>query len=301
MSKAFAILNMKKIITGILAVTLIAGCTAPIDIKTNDSDPVIVIVGQVTSENIAHTVRITSSAPYFDAQPNKGISGADVTIRSSTGETFTLSESTTEKGLYVSDSAFAGTAGVTYTLIVRVDFNGDGIIETYEAQTVMPEVITIDSLKLSSQTQMGFHLFSVNLYAPAPPPLSNFRANYSINGTPVATKVSMWTILDTELLIGDYLDGISIGTFFHQSEYDKFTESERENEIFVTGGDVVSMQFSQIDKHYFDFIDQAQSSLHGENPFFGGPPSNITTNISGGAIGFFSSMNFSVLSAVVPQ
>ena len=52
--------------------------------------------------------------------------------------------------------------------------------------------------------------------------------------------------------------------------------------------------------HYYNFIYQCEMQQSGENPMFGGPAANITTNISGGACGFFSSFNPGTFSAVVP-
>jgi len=55
-----------------------------------------------------------------------------------------------------------------------------------------------------------------------------------------------------------------------------------------------------IERAYFDFISDCSRERRGENPFFGGPPSNISTNLSAGAVGCFTSFCIEEQKTVVP-
>ncbi|MCE5225970.1 MAG: hypothetical protein LLG05_08925, partial [Porphyromonadaceae bacterium] len=69
---------------------------------------------------------------------------------------------------------------------------------------------------------------------------------------------------------------------------------------FVESGDKITIEISRVEKGYYDFIMQCQQGIDGENPFFGGPPSNIDTNITMGAVGYFSSFSPTKFTVTVP-
>ena len=105
---------MKQIF--IFLAVLLAGCTEPFDIRTDNSPPVVVIYGELTNELKHQEVNVSRSSPYFDDEPNKGISGAIVTVNA-----FSFTEHDTIPGLYLSDTPFAVDSLVTYSLSVRVE------------------------------------------------------------------------------------------------------------------------------------------------------------------------------------
>jgi hypothetical protein len=70
--------------------------------------------------------------------------------------------------------------------------------------------------------------------------------------------------------------------------------------MFLSSGDEVIVEYNRVEKGYYNFIEQAQHVKNGENPMFGGPPSNIQGNISNGAVGYFAAYSPARLKAVAP-
>lgn len=77
-------------------------------------------------------------------------------------------------------------------------------------------------------------------------------------------------------------------------------DEERKRNVFIRSGDEVIVEFCRVEKGYYRFIDQAQEVQNGENPMFGGPPSNIEENISNGAVGYFATYSPVQLRAIAP-
>ena len=293
------ILNIIPII--LFVVTALVSCTAPIDINTRDSEPVIVIYGNITDENKYQFIRITSSSPYFDEKANIAILDAKVKVTSSDGEEYLfISE---KEGYYVSEIFFEGIPGVTYHLKVEVDFNNDGIMDIYEAETTIPPVVPVDSIDIKPMDIMGYRHFSLNFYMYEPVETDNYYLfKFFINDSLSNNKISEFIVSDDQMFNGAYLSGISLYYFEDATDEKNLTapRADEEGNYMVKPGDRVCLQVLNIEKGYYHFINECISEKYGENPFFGGPPSNITTNISNGAVGYFSGYCLQERSTIVP-
>ncbi len=262
-------------------------CTAPIEIDTDDSDPVIVIYGTITDELKNQEVRISRSSPYFQDKPNAGVSGAIVTIESSDNKKYELFEIDTVPGLYRSLSAWALAPGITYNLKVQVDFNEDGEDDIYTASTTVPTKVYTDSIKLVPMNIMGHKNLALNIYAQDSPEHDYYLFKYIVNDTLVTPKISQYRTYDDLGINGQYLTGLTIDYLDDIENWKNDTEDQRKRSIYLKVGDVLVLETSSIPKGYHDFINQCQKEMNGENPIFGGPASNIITNISNGGVGFF--------------
>ena len=272
-------------------------CVAPIDISTRDSEQVIVIYGQLTDQLEYQFIRITSSSPYFDNKTNIVISDAEVIVTSSDGEEYRFIGE--KDGYYISENKFAICSGNTYYLKVEVDFDKDGVIDTYEAETTVFPVIPIDSIDVIPINIMGYNHFSLNLYMLEPAETENYYLfRFFINDSISNNKISELIVSEDEMYNGVYLSGISI-YYFEDAEGDS-PYADEERDYYVKSGDIIRLQVLNIEKGYYHFINECISEKYGENPFFGGPPSNITTNISNGAVGYFSGYCLQERSTIVP-
>ena len=88
--------SYNKYITLILFFIIICmtSCTALIDIKTDDAEARLCIYGMITTNNEYQKITLSSSAPCFDNQPNKKVTGANVVIRDDEGVEWKLCEYT---------------------------------------------------------------------------------------------------------------------------------------------------------------------------------------------------------------
>lgn len=276
----------------------VVSCTAPIDLKTNDSEPVIVIYGCLTEQMTYQTIKISGSSPYFEEKQNPLVSDAVVTIESSENEVFELKERVGEKGTYQTVEPMAAVAGVTYRLRVEVDFDQDGVLETYEAMTTMPRLFELDSIGIDSMSIMGYKHYALNLFGQEEAGEDYYLCRIILNDTVERFKLSEYIVFSDVGFDGSYIDGVTL--MYIDDITNDFVDEEDDDYLIVQSGDKITLYTSRVEKAYYDFILQCQQERTGENPFFGGPASNITTNISNGGVGYFTSFYTSVQEAYVP-
>jgi len=263
----------------------VLSCTAPIDIKTTDSPPVVVIYSVLTDELKQQQVRISRSSPYFDPAPNTGISGATVVVQSSTGESYPFVECDTVAGLYYSQNTFKVLEDVSYSLVVEME--NQGVSEKYEASTTVLPKVTADSLTFESFDFFDRKNYILYSQWQDPPGENYYLFNILCNDSLLTAKLSDYRVSDNTLYEGQYVKG-GLYRFSDPSNWEKDSQDERKNSVYLKPGDTVVVETSLIPKGYYDFIDQCQQEQRGENPMFGGPASNITTNISNGGVGYFA-------------
>jgi hypothetical protein len=266
---------------------LLTACTEPIDLKTNDSPPVVVVYGQLTDEFKSQTITIARSSPYFDDKPNAGISEAEVLVRSSEGEVFRFVENDSIHGLYFSRDKFSARSGVSYDLSVTVDFNRDGVPDEYQASTTILPPVVPDSLSLDSVELFGRKNHVLNVYFQDPPEENYYLIHVFRNDSLLTNQISKYIVTDDVIYNGQPIKG-NVYYFRDASEWEKDREEIRKNSVYLYPGDVISVEAGMIPKGYYDFIVQCQKEKGGENPMFGGPASNITTNISNSGVGYFT-------------
>ena len=281
--------NINIVLAGLFVAISLFSCVAPIDIDTRNSEPVIVIYGQITDEHKSQYIRITSSSPYFDEKTNTTVPDAIVSVTSSNGDEYSFINE--KEGYYVSEKFFAAIPGVTYNLTVEVDFNKDGVMETYEAETTIPSLVLVDSVDVKLISIMGYRHYTLNIYMPDPPEEENYYlCRFLINDSISNSKISEYIATDDRMFNGQYVSGATV-TYFEDSTDEKNVAAQNsrgEGGYMAAPGDEISLQVINIEKGYFNFINECISEKYGENPFFGGPPSNITTNLSNGAVGYFT-------------
>jgi hypothetical protein len=282
--------RVKPAMTGVLLLFLLAACTEPFHIDTDDSPPVIVIYSELVDTLKHQEVMVSRSSPYFADEPNVGISGAQVIIQSSGNETYSFVENDTLPGLYYSRDKFSARAGLTYSLTVKVDFDGNGIPDQYEASTTILPPVSIDSLTIEPVELFGHknHILYIhfNDYSPEEKNYYLFRLIYN-DTLKYNEKLSNYMISNDALFNGQSVKG-NLGRFDDISEREKDTEEARKNSTYLQQGDVLTAELSMIPEEFFYFINQSQREKSGENPMFGGPASNIVTNISNGGVGYFT-------------
>ncbi len=265
-----------------------SACTVPIDIDTDDTEPVIVIIGALTDEYKTQEVRISRSSPYFSDQKNGVVSGAVVSITTSGNQVYELVENPSVPGLYQTTVEWAAQAGSSYFLRVEVDFDSDGVKDVYEASTTVLYTQNIDSIKIVPMEIMGHENYALNIYAQDSPEHDYYLYKFAINDTLISTKISKYYTVDDLVFNGSYIDGSTLRYFDSVDNWGTDTEDQRKRSDYLKSEDKVELQMSKISKDYHDFINQCQKEMYGENPFFGGPASNIITNISNGGVGYFS-------------
>jgi hypothetical protein len=267
--------NIKSII--VLLIIVFSACTERMDIDVNDAPPQLAIYGSITTDAAQHIVTIRRSSNYFSNAAPEGISGAMVTI--SDGENvFVLSENSAEKGVYQTAPDVFGVEGKTYTLTVVAAFNGE--TAEYAATSFLPYSVQVDSVAFQP-SEVSANSTNVLLYGKFHEKGNNYLniIAYKNNNIPLNDKLADFNIISSENTDSREINGANCM---------RIRTEQYEDRAYIERGDLVTIQVCSITKDYADYVLNAQKELQGSIPIFSGPPANVQTNISGGAVGFFT-------------
>lgn len=266
---------MKNLIINILSIFLLAAaitsCQKVIDVDLNSADPKVVIEGVIYRDFIGpFSVKLSHTGSYFDVNKFNGIPGATVIISDNVGTIDTLKENIT--GIYYTQKISA-TSGRTYTLQVNVNN------EKYYASSTMPEKVEIDSVNYYKPEGLNFGPDRraggkvVRVYFNDPVGKGNYyRLKLHVNDTVINFNGNYLLYQD------NYLDGNLVEAQLFGKE--------------VFPGDNVLVELLSIDKSTYDYF----NGLNLLAPRGGGSsaaPANPPTNVSEGAVGYFSAQAIS--------
>ncbi len=273
-----------------LILTFLWCCTERIDIEVDSTYTRLVVEGYVTTDTMQHQVRLTKTSDYFYNQSTSPVSGA--LVRIDDGHTFfKLNEEPDIPGVYVTSGDFHGIPGKTYTLMIsQVDINDDGQTEEYSANSELHPVNSVDSIKLELLESIHYSIYQVKVYAQDPPEKNFYAFKVYKNGKLITDSLSNLIVQDDVFFNGNYTYGIP----------SQFLDQQKEDEK-VNPGDIITFELNGITEEYYNFILEAQSEIFYQTPLFSGPSANISTNISNGAIGFFTAYSIDRCSTVLPR
>jgi len=270
---------------------LLWSCTEKIDVKLDSSYERLSVYGEVTNIRKTHTIKLSRTADYFSNRPAKGISGARVRIFDNFSE-FELTENDTLDGVYETGSSFAGIPGWTYTLLIEnVDIDEDGKTETYSAVSLMPPAVQMDSIHLSYLSNSFVSGWQVLLYAQDQGGFKNYYLFKTYKNQILQTdSLSEYVFRNDLLFDGQYTKGVVV----------QFLNDDDPSERAVEG-DRITLELNSINSSYYQFLSEAQNEILPKIPLFSGPPSNVRSNISGNAVGFFTAYAVSRATRIVPS
>lgn len=236
----------------------ITSCQRVIDINIGTNEEKVVIEGKFTNVSGIQTVNITKTVAYNDANVYPPVTGATVSITSTSG-TITFKES--QPGIYTTISNTRGRSGTAYTLTVK---SGD---KTYTATSAMPNQVMLDSLNINGLSVGKKTVKTVSVFYHDPPDQVNqYCFLMFVNGVQVK---QVFTVND------NLTNGRIVNSTLYQ--YD----------IELKTGDKVEVEMQCIDKYVYNYWYNL-SQQGGNGPTNSATPSNPTSNLSNGALGYFS-------------
>lgn len=257
-----------------------------IELELKGSTTRLVVDGLVTTDTMAHKVRLSLSGDYFHNQPLPGVSGA--LVRLSDGlASIDLQELAEEPGTYTTPSNYYGKPDHWYTLrISGVDAAGIDPREIFEAQSFIAPLVTPDSIAM--EYDRFWELWKILLYCQDPAEVENYYLFHTyLNEKLITDRYAKVSIIDDEFFNGNYANGVWI------ADLDTREEDQRPK-----AGDVIKVACYMIDHNYFKYIEAAQIETTPRAPLFSGAPANVPGNISNGALGIFSAASVSRISTV---
>lgn len=258
-----------KIIAIAILSHVLYSCTKVIDVDLNSTDPKYVIEGVITNETKPFSITIKQSVNFSETNNYPKISGAVVTISDNAGQSETLVESSAGK---YTTSSILGIPGRTYQLNVKISD------KTFTASSTMPTLVALDSLSLK-KSSFGFSSKKVVHYNFNDPLTrgNNYKADLYIN----RKLEKIVTVFNDRLA-----NGIKISSAFQGQNID------------YKSGDTLRVSLANLDNTVFEYFFEISQLSGGPNQ--AGTPANPTSNISGGALGYFSAQSVSTLEIVYP-
>ncbi len=266
--------NSLKISFLLIILTLVS-CQKVINIDLKDSEPVIVIEGEVNEGDSLHTIVISKSVKFGATNSFPWVKGAVVTLSDNIGNSEVLSEVT--DGKYSStEFKIKGVQGRIYSLKVEVEG------KTFIASSTIPYRVNLDDIQLIDNNFEGN-----GAKTPVPVRQDPFgvQNNYLFDLYILRSKDNLGWVRDSGVLVLDdvYSDGV-----------------KTQQPIFGTissfkPGDSIRITMKCIDRNIYKYF--YSLSLNGPNG--AATPANPISNFSGGCLGYFSAQTKQTLEKIV--
>ena len=236
-----------------ISITALVSCTKEIDVKLENAEAQTVIEGTVTNASFAE-VRLSKSVPFTNSNHFPAISGAVVSITDNEGTKYDLAE--TVPGTY-SNASLMGIPGRTYHLNIVAEG------KTYTASSAMPLPVTLDSLVADKIFMGSESIYVIKPVYTDPAEWGNcYRFIETINNR---RYPDAWVWDDR--LINDGVSGRPLV----------------QHDSTIAVNDIVEVEMQCIDKNVFRYFNALSHLKYNATT-----PANPPTNISGGALGYFS-------------
>ncbi|MEJ0105145.1 MAG: DUF4249 domain-containing protein [Bacteroidota bacterium] len=254
---------MKNIIflpVSLLLIMVISSCEKVIDVDLKSTAKKYVIEGIVTDQAGGSMVKITQTKDFNENNNFPGVSGAAVIIKDN-GVAIPLQE--TGSGIYT-NAGLKGISGHRYILEVKIDG------QTFTASSSLPSKVNFDTMYVKEEEFFGVNRKIPNVSYVDPPGSGNsYRFVLYKNGEQQKT---IYVVND------DYADN-------RPASWQLLTYDEEEEEDKVKTNDIIRVDMFCIDKAMYKYWFSLLAASGGGS---GSTPANPVTNISGGALGYFS-------------
>lgn len=252
-----------------VALAVFSSCTETIDLELDETFTRLVVDGQISTDTLAHQIRLSKSASYFSNAEPPAVSGAELLLDDG-NQVLSLTEFPIGSGYYYTPEDYSGQPGNTYKLNINLP-EAVGEVSNFEATSTMATTaFQLDSIGLEYREPFGFWM--VMLYAYDPPTTDFYRLDAFRNGVILTDTAYRTSISDDRLFNGNNTNGTTV-MFLYDDE--------------VKLGDTITLLMSAINKDYFDFLTELRNESGFSNPLFSGPPANISSNLKEGGLGYF--------------
>ena len=235
-------------------------CKKVIQVDLKNAVSQIVIEGEVTNRSGPYQVQITRTVDFSSDNTFPAVSGATVQVTdSSTGHTTAFLESS--PGVYTT-TQFTGVPKHIYNLLVIVEG------QEYRATSTMPLPVPLDSVTFARKTDFSNK--------------KDINAVVNFQDPPGLGNYYQFTEYRNGKLIPDifvFEDRLSDARYIEQPLFNDST--------YLQNGDTILLKMYCIDKNMYNYFNTL-IQVTGNNNFQSATPANPITNISNGALGYFS-------------
>jgi len=236
-------------------------CKKTVTVHLDEVPPRIVIEGEIINQPGAYEVRVTKTVNFSDSNTFPPVSGAEVRITDTTnGIGYDLQE--TSPGLYTVNGSI-GIPRHTYQLYVKAEG------QVYTAVSTMPDVVHLDSVTFAINTDFN----------------GTKELNAVVNFQDPAGVVNYYQFLEYvngRLIPNNFVfeDRLSDGRYIEQPLYN--------DSSYLHKGDSLLLRMYCVDKNIYNYFFSLMQVSGNNGGFQTASPNNPLSNISGGALGYFS-------------
>jgi hypothetical protein len=242
-----------------------ASCEKVIHINLDTADKKYVVEGVLTNQPGTCMVLLSQTKDFDASNDFTGVSGAIIQITEKDGPVTQLTETST--GVYQAAN-LTGASGKTYTLAVSVKG------QSFLASSTMPAQVNMDSLFITNDEAPGGKRKMANVQYNDPASVANnYRFVQYVNGV----KEQEIFVRNDELTNGNLT--------ITKLRYPKNDDGEPDNSIKT--GDLVKVDMQCIDSAIYKYWYSLNRSATGGGQN-SATPANPVTNMTGGALGYFS-------------
>jgi hypothetical protein len=251
---------MIRYYTLLFIVAIFCSCETVIDVPLKDADQRLVIEGTITNDSNYCVIKISQVSNFYSSNSFNAVSNANVKIIENGSAEYTFLE--VAPGIYKLNG-FVGAIGANYQLNVTADG------KQYIANSKMPAQVGIDSLSVKDDFFFGDTSKVVTCHFQDPVDNVNYYRykSFFIDSTGKDINIDR-----DQFFNGEYIDR------------DLFSISGDFEEKY---GDSATIELWSIDASVFDYFYTLSATLSAGSGQFAAP-ANPNTNISNGAMGFFS-------------
>ncbi len=265
--------SIRKIIIALLLFSFgFFSCEDVIEVELKNVESQLVIQASLFDKFQPATVILSKTSDFFDTLSFNTVSDAEITISDNAGNTVRIPETDTA-GIY--RQAFFGEVGKTYTLNIKIGG------KTYSSQAEMKPPIAIDSLICTYDLDPFLgkdSIFMLSCFLRDSAQFSQYAKLDLIQNQTPSRRIYLFD--DT------YTDG-------NNFEYKFFNQEFEEHDTLAV---IISSCDPTVYDYLYTYAEITDNFFHDS-----GTPYNPTSNISGGALGYFGVFSLSAAFTVAEK
>lgn len=255
---------MKQLLYFICGLFLFTACEKTIQLDLDQSPEVVIIEGLLTDEFAKHYVKISKSVQFEDTGQTPRVENATVEVRDNEGNQWTYVEFA--PGFYEAAEPFAGKVGNIYTMEVVIDD------KVYTATDQLLSNGTIDSLTIrideEERQDDPVYFYEVLMYLTEPPATQDYYLFKFFRDDNPLNDDGETVFYTDDVAVRENVEGFAIPYFFKE-------------------GNTARIELYSLTRKAFLYYRDLQENVLNDGGLFSGQPANVSTNIEGGALGYF--------------
>lgn len=259
-------MKIQAVLYCLIVVILSTACEKTIVLDPGQTEALFVVEGLITNTLSKHQVKISKSQTFNASGGALGVSDATVSVTDDLGQSIEYNE--IQPGVYRAKEAFAGEIGRRYTLTIDYE---DRQFTATEEMTDMGSVDTLVSIvnqEEADDPEDEGRFYDLLVFMTEPQETENFYLfKFYRNGELENFDGDDVYVFD-DVAIGGQLEALPAPVFYAE-------------------GDVARTEVYSLSRRAFRFFTDLSNNIGNDGGLFSSQPANISTNLEGGAIGYF--------------